>query len=328
MGDFLGTGRELNLKVQYRSFKLAREYIQSLGLKNQEEWRQYTKGGKKPDDIPAGPGRYYKDKSWKGMGDWLGTGAIASFNKKFRTFASSQVFVRQLGIKSMAQWKGYVKSGKKPDDIPTNPDNYYKTEWKSWGDWLGTGFVAYQDRKYADFEQARKLTHKLRLKSREDWTRYTMSKYRPQDIPADSSKTFKDNWIGWGDWLGTGTMAPKDKKFLPFVEARAIVQAQHLSSIAKWSKYIKLGNKPDTIPSNPDNYYKTEWKSWGDWLGTGTVAVKDRVYMSFRDAKHFVHQLNLTGEPQWFQYAKSGRKPDSIPGNPSKDLQERMGWLA
>ena len=49
--------------------------------------------------------------------------------------------------------------------------------------------------------------------------------------------------------------------------------------------------------------------------------------MSFHDAKHFVHQLNLTGEPQWFQYAKSGRKPDSIPGNPTSTYKnEWAGW--
>ena len=66
---------------------------------------------------------------------------------------------------------------------------------------------------------------------------------KPQDIPADPSKIFKKTWKGWGDWLGTGTVAPKNKKFLPFFEARTIIQSQHLGSISKWSKYIKIGKQ-------------------------------------------------------------------------------------
>ncbi len=301
------TGRVADQYRVFEDFSTARDLIHKLKLRNQDEWKEYCRSGKKPSEIPANPARRYK-KEWIGMGDWLGTGTIASFNKQFRTYAGARDFVRSLRIESLTQWRKYIKSGQKPEDIPTNPNTYYSEEWRSWGDFLGTGFVAFQDRKYRDFDNARDFTHGLGFKNRDDWIKYTMSKSRPQDIPADPSKIFKDRWKGWGDWLGTGTVAPKDKKFLPFNDARAIVQAQNLGSIAEWSKFIKKGNKPDNIPSNPDKYYKTEWKSWGDWLGTGTLAVKDRVYMNYQDAKHFVHQLNLTAETDWFQYAKSGRK--------------------
>lgn len=58
--------------MKFRPFAEAREFVQSLGLKNEHEWREYCKSGKKPQDIPQKPSRTYKD-SWKGMGDWLGT---------------------------------------------------------------------------------------------------------------------------------------------------------------------------------------------------------------------------------------------------------------
>ena len=325
-GDWLGTGRVADQYKAYMKFEDARNYTRAQNIRSSKAWRNYIKAGKKPADIPSAPWRTYK-KYWTGWGDWLGTGIIASFNKKFRTYTSSRAFVRGLRIKSIAEWRKYAKSGKKPIDIPSNPDSYYTTEWKDWGEFLGTGFVAFKDRKYQDFEKARKFIHQLAFRSREDWTKYAMSKSRPQNIPADPSKIYKDNWKGWGDWLGTGTLAPKNKKFLPFKDARIVVQSQHLGSIAKWSEYIKQGSKPYNIPSNPDNYYNNEWKSWGDWLGTGTIAVKDRVYLSFQEAKEFVHILNLTSQPDWFQYAKTNKKPDNIPANPASAYNsEWISW--
>ena len=46
-------------------------------MKSQAEWLNYTKSGKKPDDVPASPVDTYVDDGWAGMGDWLGTGTIA-----------------------------------------------------------------------------------------------------------------------------------------------------------------------------------------------------------------------------------------------------------
>ena len=77
MGDWLGTGTVAHRLRQYRSFKEARAFVRSLGLKSGTEWRDYCKSGKKPDDIPANPNKTYAEDGWVGMGDWLGTGAVA-----------------------------------------------------------------------------------------------------------------------------------------------------------------------------------------------------------------------------------------------------------
>lgn len=70
-GRLVSTGT-VTPRREYRSFDAARDYVTELGLKNQEEWRKYSKSGKKPKDLPANPTSVYR-KHWKGWGDWLGT---------------------------------------------------------------------------------------------------------------------------------------------------------------------------------------------------------------------------------------------------------------
>ena len=74
----------------------------------------------------------------------MGTGTIANFDKKFRSFKEARKFVRSLKLSSETQWRLYNKGElqgkpKKPDDIPTNPNNTYKDQgWIGMPDWLGT----------------------------------------------------------------------------------------------------------------------------------------------------------------------------------------------
>ena len=84
--------------------------------------------GKLPDDIPAYPNGTYKDKGWNGMGDWLGTGTIASYNIQFRTFSVAKKFIHTLKLQNEKQWRDYCKSGNKPDNIPTTPARHYKKD--------------------------------------------------------------------------------------------------------------------------------------------------------------------------------------------------------
>ena len=103
--------------------------MRSLGLKSAAEWRDYCKSGKKPADIPANPNQNIRG-SWLGwMGDWLGTGTVATRLRQYRSFKKARAFVRRLGLKSEAEWRDYCKSGKKPDDIPANPNRRIREGW-------------------------------------------------------------------------------------------------------------------------------------------------------------------------------------------------------
>ena len=124
-------------------FEEAREFTRKLNLKNQKEWVQYTKSGKMPSDIPTAPARTYKNSGWISLGDWLGTGTVASTKKNYQPFEQARNFVRSVKLKTQDEWRTYCKSGHKPDDIPANPRGVYKDSgWISMRDWLGTEIVA------------------------------------------------------------------------------------------------------------------------------------------------------------------------------------------
>ena len=55
----------------------------------------------------------------------------------WRKFEDARAFVRSLGLKSVAEWREYCKSGKKPADIPASPHNVYAE-----AGWAGLGRLA------------------------------------------------------------------------------------------------------------------------------------------------------------------------------------------
>ena len=196
MGDWLGTGRIADRLRQYRSHKEARAFVRGIGLKSESEWRDYCKSGKKPKDIPANPSSTYAEAGWAGMGDWLGTGRIADQLRQFRSFKKARAFARNLGLKSKTEWFDYCKSGKKPDDIPTDPRSAYaEVGWSGWGDWLGTGRIADHLRQYRSYKKARAFVHGLGLKSETEWRRYSQSGKKPNDIPARWRSRFGPLWL-------------------------------------------------------------------------------------------------------------------------------------
>jgi hypothetical protein len=89
-------------------------------------------------------------------------------------------------------------------------------------------------------------------------------------------------------------MAPKGATWRSFAEARAFVRALGLKSRGEWRAYCHSGQKPADIPSTPERAYRTEWGSLGDWLGTDTIAHRNRQYRPFAEARAFVRTLGLT----------------------------------
>ncbi|XRB19453.1 ribonuclease H1 N-terminal domain-containing protein [Pseudoscourfieldia marina] len=131
-GDFLGyaVGK---VTGSFRTFADARTYVRTLGLKSENEWKEWRKSGARPHDIPSTPHRSYASLGWTSYNDFLGFAAGS-----FRSFEDARTYVRTLGLKSQKEWKEWSKSGARPHDIPSSPDKTYKSSgWTSYGDFLG-----------------------------------------------------------------------------------------------------------------------------------------------------------------------------------------------
>ena len=313
-GDWLRNGKSITMKNKFLSFEDAKKFVHSLNLKSVNELRQYQKYGKKPNNIPSSPNQVYDQ--WISWGDWLGTATPSSRNRQYSSFEDAKKFVQSLGLKSQNEWNEYCKSGNKPDDIPQSARTIYKKEWKNMGDWLGTGRIADQLKQYRSYDEAKKIANSLKLKSNLEWQKFC-SDNKPYDVPVRPDNTYKNKgWTTWGDFLGTGTIAPQNREFRSFEDAREFVRKLKLSGQKDWTEYCKLGNNPKDIPSNPNQVYKKEWKNMGDWLGTGNISDRYKVFRPYKDAREFVRALNLKGRKGWIEYCESGNKPDDIPTTP------------
>lgn len=303
---------------EFQSFEDARTFVRTLGLKNVAEWKAYCRSGNKSKDIPANPARTY-GPLFIGLGDWLGTGTLAPQvkAKRFRPLLEARAFVHTLKLRSKTEWANYCKSKKLPSDIPKDPPSTYRTAFPGWGDWLGTGNVRPQDRPRRPFLQARAFARELGLKSRDAWLLFTKSKKMPVDIPKDPPTAYSGEFLGWGDWLGTGNISPQEKSqaYRPFQDARAFVHSLRLTSISEWKSYAKTGQRPSDIPMSPWQTYGSEFRGIRDWLGT-PKPLRPKRYAPFREARTYARSLGLTNRDAWVVFARSPARPKHIPADP------------
>ena len=329
--DWLGTNIGFS-GYKYLSYNDAKLIIKNLNLKSQSEWNKYLKSGKKPENIPSSPGKFYKNIGWVNWGDWLGTGVIADRNKTYLDYQNAQKIISTLNIKSQKEWLIFCQSGNKPENIPAKPQRTYLNKgWKGFGDWLGTGRIADRNKTYLDFESAKKIVSKLNLKSKKEWLIYCKSGNKPNDIPADPGKVYKNNgWKGFGDWLGTGRIADQNKMYLDFEKAKLLVYKLNLKSEKEWRAFCKTDKLDTLLPKTPSQVYKNKgWSGFGDWLGTGNKKVGLINYLSFEDSKKIIKDLNIIPKTEkgWRRICKEGKRPSNIPYSVSVFYKsEWKGW--
>jgi hypothetical protein len=320
MGDWLGTGT-ISAKEKskmFMQFAKAKKFVHSLKLKSQKEWFDYCKSGKKPNNIPQSPHRTYSE--FKGYGDWLGTGNPSPGTISWKSFSDAKKFVRSLKLKTGNEWKKYSKSKKKPSDIPNDPPSVYKKEWKGMGDWLGTGTIAPMNRKFKTYTETRKFVRSLGVKTEPEWQKWCKTHKKPLDIPFSPERTFKKEWTTMGEWFGTGRIADKNKVWRSFTEARKFAHQLGLKNVEQWRTYCKSEKLPVDIPKNPNQVYKKEWTTMGEWLGTGRIGNRNKEWLEWSEAKEEYKKLakkyGLRNISDWKKFTASGKKPDNIPAKP------------
>ena len=246
--------------------------------------------------------------------------------KEFRSYDDAKKFVRPLKLKNYNQWLEYCKSGNKPLDIPDNPWDVYDQEWCGNIPFLGVNSPPNVELEYRSLSESTAFVQRLNLKNYDGWVKYCRSGKKPDSVPTEPEVIYKkENWIGWGHFLGTVVKrTPEEEKnmtFRSFQSAQEFVQEEKYNGKKMhkklWYNYCRSGNKPTDIPSFPDIIYQKEWKNWQDFFNTGKTE-----YRSFEEARKFVQSLNLKNNKEWQEYCKSGNKPDDIPSTPWKVYKE------
>jgi hypothetical protein len=197
----------------------------------------------------------------------------------------------------------------------------------------GTTGTTYK--KFLPYEEAREYVHGLHLESNKEYQEWSKSGERPNYIPSCPPIRYKDKgWKNWGDWLGHCKIANQYREFLPYEEARAFVHKLNLKGVMGWKKYCLSGDRPDNIPSCPNETYKKKgWKNYSDWTNYNlnqegqklTKGGRPTCNIPYDEAKTFVHKLNIVTKLQWKEYCNSGKKHDRIPAKPQKVYKDK-GW--
>lgn len=179
-------------------------------------------------------------------------------------------------------------------------------------------------REYWSFEKAREYVRSLKLRNSTEY--YKLRK--PKELPAKPDDVYKGDWKGFGDWLGTNRVDTRtlSKQFLPFEEAREYVRNLKLHGVEKWWEYAQSSDKPSYIPSAPERAYPDKWISWGDFLGTNRLfnKYKGEKFWPFEKAREYIRNLNFKSMFEYWDYAKSDKRPDFIPFSPDKYYEDEF----
>ena len=248
--------------------------------------------------------------------------------KQFRSFEDAKKFAQTLGLKSGTQWQEYCKSGNKPDDIPSYPNEHYKNKgWIGMGNFLGTGNLSPSDKRkqMKSFEECRTFVHSTGVKTEPEWQKWCNTHKKPSDIPFSPERMYKKEWTTMGDWFGTGRVADKYKKWKSFEDAKKIVNTLGFKNREEYKIAFNSKKLPNDIPSTPERTYKNKgWISWGDFVGTGKVAntLISKNYLSFVDAKKESRKLakkyNLKTFDDWKKAVHEGKIPKNLPLKPNR----------
>jgi superfamily II DNA or RNA helicase len=325
VGDWLGTGAETPGEREWLPFEQAREYMRGQGLRGYKDWREWMEAGKRPHNIPSAPHKVYKEE-WRGLSDFLGAkkkGPAAYFPP----FEEVRAYVRGLGCTSKRDFEARRRNGELKMKVPMNPERVYSESWVDWRDFLGENAHPDGRRWFLPFEEAREYARGLGLKSYSEWKEWSKAGNRPHYIPASPQPVYSAHWAGWGDFLGTGIVAPQNHAFLPFAEARGYVRGLGLKSTAEWAEWFQSGKRPANIPTNPSGVYKAEWRGFPDWLGTDTVAPQYRVFLPFKEAREYVRGLGFGSQKEFGEWSKTPARPHDIPTGPYSIYKEEWrGW--
>jgi hypothetical protein len=171
---------------------------ENLGLTSKRKWVLYVKNNKLPDFISPYPYNVYKNRGWVSWGDFLGTGNKWDNDVDYIDYLEAKEVLKPLKIKNSTLYREMFKGCNIPYGIPLKPNRYYKNRgWVSWGDFLGSGFIANQLRQFYPYEEFKAKVTELKLETYSDYKKYVRNKHNTK-LPTNPNLVYKNHgWVGW-----------------------------------------------------------------------------------------------------------------------------------
>jgi predicted helicase len=239
----------------------------------------------------------------------------------YRSYEKAKKYAQSLKLKNITEWWNFSKNEKLPKDIPTTAEKIYQDKWISWGEFLGSDYVAPQLRKYRSYNDAKKYAQSLKIKTGKEWIKHTKSKNFPKDIPRVIHHVYKKEFEGTSIFLNTGFVSQRLRKYRSYNDAKKYAQSLKLKNGKEWKKHTKSKDFPKDIPAIPDHVYKKKFEGMGIFLGTGVISNTLKKFRSYGEAKKYAQSLMLKSSKEWNQHANSRDFPTDIP----KDLYHTYG---
>jgi len=237
---------------------------------------------------------------------------------RWLSFEQAKAWAQQQNFNSVCDWHSRIR-GIRTANIPISPDQVYASEWISWPDFLG-----YAPPRWT-FDQASEWAKQQNIQTSTEWNALAAAGL-PSGISAHPERQFSAEWQGWGLFLGTGNISniAKSKRFGSFDDAREWARQHGIASFREWRARAAKG-LPSTIPANPQQVYKDNWRGWGDFLGSGRVSTQKQVFLSYQQVKDWAGIAGIKSQREWKRRSRAGLPP-GVPTNPNRSYPEFEGW--
>jgi superfamily II DNA or RNA helicase len=244
----------------------------------------------------------------------------------YLTYQEVKKYAQSLNLNSSKEWNEISVTNNFPKDIPRNVSLVYSDEFEGWGKFLGTGKIATMDRVFMSYQDAKNYAKSLNLSSQKEWAKHWRESDTSDNLPSSPHVIYKEEFEGWGEFLGTGNLPPPIRKMKSYEDAKKFVHKLKLKNTREYIEAYKNKKLSEDIPRHPDRKYKNEFKNWGEFLGTGTIAPQSMQFRSFEESKKYAKSLNFKTRQEWFDHIKTKGIPKDIPKAPSHVYNEFVGW--
>lgn len=285
----------------YGTYSLAKKAVELLGGHSEDQYKIICQAD---SNLPPDPESFYS-LEWRGWDDFLSQLPMDR-RGKYATLAEASSATKRLSITTQRDYQSRYGDDKK---LPGSPDKFYSAEWSGWGDFTGFVYRDKQENFYSSYAQASAAAKALGAKSRRDyWNKATAD----DRLPLYPDKTYSGEWISWDSYLGNFSNA---KKYETYEEARAAARALDFGSNTNYTKTRK--SLDPRLPGSPVNFYKENWQSWPDYLGSR----RGKVFYSLEEAAKRTAELGIytTGE-----YVSRYREDPLLPADPA--IVYRKEW--